>query len=117
MNTEDGPRPAKFQHRRTLRLTDYEDSYLVKQAELSGLSVSEIIRRRIFGGRPIVAHVDVMTVNELRRIGGLLKNNFETMRQAKANPDLFKKQESALHLLRTAIEKISTAYRHDREES
>ena len=68
--------------RRTLRLSPEEDRKLTQQAELAGLSISEYMRRRFFGGRPITAKADAQTVRELRRLGGLLKHNFETVRQA-----------------------------------
>lgn len=56
----------------TLRLT--QDDYLVlkENADLAGLSVSELIRRRYFG-RPIVPKANLAMIKELRRLGGLLK--------------------------------------------
>ena len=71
----------------TIRVTEREKTRLTEQAEIAGLSLSEYMRRRFFGGRPLVAHTDLSAVAELRRIGGLLKHNFETLRQAKAPPD------------------------------
>ena len=65
----------------TLRVTVEEKTRLTEQAEIAGLSLSEYMRRRFFGGR-IAAHTDLNTIAELRRIGGLLKHNFETLRQA-----------------------------------
>lgn len=94
----------------TFRATPEEKSRLAEQADMAGLSISEYMRRREFGGRPLVAQTDMMMVRELRRIGGLLKHNFETMREAKATPDCFKKQEEALRMLIAAIEKIGSAY-------
>ena len=76
----------------TLRVTVEEKTRLTEQAEIAGLSLSEYMRRRFFGGR-IAAHTDLNTIAELRRIGGLLKHNFETLRQAKAPPDVFERQE------------------------
>ncbi len=55
-----------------IRVTSKEKKQLQLDAELAGLSVSELIRRRYFG-RPIVANADIIMINELRRIGGLLK--------------------------------------------
>ncbi|WP_231649635.1 plasmid mobilization protein [Ralstonia syzygii] len=46
-------------------------------ADLAGLSVSELVRRRYFG-RPIVASTDMVMVRELRRMGGLLKHIHNT---------------------------------------
>lgn len=56
-----------------LRLTKAEHLKLQEDADLAGLSVSELVRRRYFG-RPIVANADVVMVKELRRLGGLLKH-------------------------------------------
>ncbi|MBU2780242.1 ribbon-helix-helix protein, CopG family [Acidithiobacillus caldus] len=56
-----------------VRLTASEKARLREDADLAGLSVSELVRRRYFG-RPIVAHADAVLLKELRRIGGLLKH-------------------------------------------
>lgn len=56
-----------------VRLTAAEKARLREDAELAGLSVSELIRRRYFG-RPIVASADASMVRELRRLGGLVKH-------------------------------------------
>ena len=56
-----------------VRLTKDEKERLREDADLAGLSVSELVRRRYFG-RPIVANTDMVMVRELRRIGGLLKH-------------------------------------------
>ena len=34
------------------------------------------MRRKFFGGRPIIARTDDLAIRELRRLGGLLKHNF-----------------------------------------
>ena len=101
----------------TIRVTLEEKSRLLEQADIAGLSLSEYMRRRFFGGRPLVAQADAMMSSELRRVGGLLKSNFTTMRQAHAPPDCFKKQEEVLGMLKALLEKISASYRHDRQES
>ena len=101
----------------TLRVTVEEKTRLTEQAEIAGLSLSEYMRRRFFGGRPLVAHADLSTVAELRRIGGLLKHNFETLRQAKAPPDVFERQEEALRNLTWAIQKISLRCHYDCQEN
>lgn len=94
----------------TFRATPEEKNRLADQANLTGLSISEYLRRREFGGRPLVAQADLAMVSELRRIGGLLKHNFETMRQANADPNCIRKQEEALQKLIHAIEKIGATY-------
>lgn len=56
----------------SLRLTTAEKEQLRHDAEIAGLSISEIVRRRYFG-RAIIANADLVMMNELRRLGGLLK--------------------------------------------
>jgi len=56
-----------------VRLTSVEKARLREDADLAGLSVSELVRRRYFG-RPIVANADAVMLKELRRLGGLLKH-------------------------------------------
>lgn len=56
-----------------VRLTSGEKSQLRQDADLAALSMSELVRRRYFG-RKVVANVDLVMLNELRRIGGLLKH-------------------------------------------
>ncbi|MHA6848130.1 plasmid mobilization protein [Ralstonia syzygii] len=60
-----------------VRLTPDEKARLRDDADLAGLSVSELVRRRYFG-RPIVASTDMVMVRELRRMGGLLKHIHNT---------------------------------------
>lgn len=56
-----------------VRLTPDEKERLKEDAELAGISVSELVRRRYFG-RPVIASADTLMLKELRRIGGLLKH-------------------------------------------
>lgn len=56
----------------TLRLAADEKERLKLDAQLAGLSVSEIVRRHYFG-RPIIANADLVMVKEMRRMGGLMK--------------------------------------------
>lgn len=56
-----------------LRVPEDEKLRLQEDADLAGISVSELVRRRYFG-RPIVAHADQIFIRELRRLGGLLKH-------------------------------------------
>lgn len=114
MKTKTKSHLEERRHRRTFRFTDYEDAYLVEQSGVAGLSISEYGRRRIFGGRPLVAHTDLMVVREIRRLGGLFKSNFETLRQGKVDPEWERKQEYALRSHAALIEKIGASYRHDR---
>jgi len=63
--------------RANLRLTSVELAQLREDADMAGLGVSELVRRRYFG-RPIIANVDEVMIRELRRIGGLLKHVHNT---------------------------------------
>jgi len=56
-----------------VRLTSGEKERLKMDADLACLSMSELVRARYFG-RKVVAKSDVVMLNELRRIGGLLKH-------------------------------------------
>ncbi len=56
-----------------VRMTALEKARLKEDADLAGLSVSQLVRRRCFGRR-IIANSDAVMLKELRRIGGLLKH-------------------------------------------
>ena len=71
------------------------------------------MRRRVFGGRPVVALTDEAMLRELRRVGGLLKHNFETVRQADQadSHTVLEQMEDALRQLVRIIERVGAAYR------
>ena len=56
-----------------VRLTSSEKERLKEDADMAGLSMSELVRRRYFG-KPIIANADAIMLKELRRIGGLIKH-------------------------------------------
>ena len=93
---------SRLQRRRTLRLKDR----LTRQAATAGISVSEYMRRLFFGGRPIIAKTDDLTIRELRRLGGLLKHHFEVVKRA-GNPATLSELDAALREIRRAIEALS----------
>ena len=99
----------------TLRVSREEKKRAEEQAINAGLSVSEYMRRRVFGGRPVVALTDEAMLRELRRVGGLLKHNFETLRQtgmeAGHSHDILAQMEDALRQLVRIIERVGAAYR------
>ena len=97
---------GRFEARRTLRLSAEENEILARQADAAGISVSEYIRRLCFGGRPITSRTDSQTIRELRRLGGLLKHNFDTVRETDG-PQAIPKMEAALEAVRQAIERLS----------
>ena len=69
-------------------------------------SQSQYIRRLCFGGRPVTSRTDSQTIRELRRLGGLLKHNFESVREAGGQQAL-PKMEDTLEAVRLAIERLS----------
>ena len=58
-----------------IRVTPKERNEIQEQAEISGLSISEYIRRRVCGRR-IPSRIEKRMLSELRRQGGLLKYIF-----------------------------------------
>lgn len=56
-----------------VRLTSVEKDRLKADAEAAGMSMSELVRAQYFR-RKIVAQADAVMINELRKIGGLLKH-------------------------------------------
>ena len=99
-------RSPRFACRRTLRISAEENERLARQADAASISVSEYIRRLCFGGRPITSRTDSQTIRELRRLGGLLKHNFENVREAGGYQAL-PKMEASLEAVRQAIERLS----------
>ena len=97
---------ARFQCRRTLRLTGEAEARLSGQAAIAGISVSEYMRRLFFGGRPLVAKTDGQTIRELRRLGGLLKYNFEAVREKGGRNELAE-LSATLNAIRAVIERLS----------
>jgi hypothetical protein len=55
-----------------MRLTASERVLLCEEADLAGMSISELVRKRTFG-KTIHAATDLMMIRELRRLGGLQK--------------------------------------------
>ena len=95
----------------TLRVSAEEKERVEEQAGLAGLSVSEYIRRTIFGGRPVVAAADEAMLRELRRIGGLLKHNFQAVQQAESGKEMATQMGETLRLLSRSIETIASSFR------
>jgi hypothetical protein len=55
-----------------IRLTASERVQLREEADLAGMSISELVRKRAFG-KTIHAAADLLMIRELRRLGGLQK--------------------------------------------
>lgn len=90
----------------SLRVTQEEKKRIAEYAAFFGLSVSEYMRRRILGGRLPIPKTDALAIRELRRLGGLLKHNFEALRQVGADRNLFQTQGDLLRDISTKIEKL-----------
>ena len=56
-----------------LRVTPDENAIIKEQAELSGLSISEYVRKRALGFH-IMPKSELNILKELRRLGGLVKH-------------------------------------------
>ncbi len=87
-----------------IRVSPEEKNRVAEQAPLSGLTVPEYMRRRFFGGRPIIAKADLAMIAELRQLGGLLKSHFDLLRKVGAKPEIMQQMECTLWQLRHAAE-------------
>lgn len=56
-----------------LRLTPEERGFIEEQANATGLTISDFLRKRALGKR-IVPKADLQLLNEVRRLGGLQKH-------------------------------------------
>lgn len=99
----------------TLRVTPKEKDWLMERVGIIGISQSAYVRNRIFGGRPILPRADEAAIRELRRMGGLIKHNFETLRQAKMDVDFIRLHEKLLLAIISKIEELGSR-QHDSEE-
>lgn len=102
-------RIRQYHKRRTVRLSSEDEEQIKLQAECAGLSVAEFMRRRVLG-KKIVPRTELVIVYELRRMGGLLKHNFETLRAADAPSSVIDLQEKVLSKINQTIEVIAKNY-------
>ncbi|MBD5627549.1 MAG: hypothetical protein HDQ90_08770 [Desulfovibrio sp.] len=96
-------RITKYPCRRTVRITQAEDEKLQTQAAIARISVAEYMRRKFFGGRPIIARTDDHAIRELRRLGGLLKHNFILASEA-TQPKVWDEMRETLKKIQAAID-------------
>lgn len=92
-----------------IRVTPQEREDIQEQAEASGLSVSEYVRRRVLGRR-VVSRTDKKMLSELRRQGGLLKHVFNESRGMYSE-----KTERALENVNRLIEVLEGVVVNDSE--
>ena len=90
-----------------MRLTAAERVQLGEDADLAGMSVSELVRRRALG-KAIHAATDLMMIRELRRLGGLQKYAMNKLVQ---HGEVADECIAAIRALRAAIERVAN---HDR---
>jgi hypothetical protein len=90
-----------------MRLTAAERVQLCEEADLAGMSVSELVRRRALG-KTIHAATDLMMIRELRRLGGLQKYAMNKLVQ---HGEVADECSAAIRALRAAIERVAN---HDR---
>jgi len=102
-------------HLITLRVTPAEKEWLAERVAVIGISLSAYARNRLFGGRPILPRADEWAIRELRRMGGLVKHNFETLRQADMDAGFIRQHEDLLHTIVVKIEELGSR-QDDREE-
>lgn len=93
----------------TIRFTAKDFEHLELQATFAGITVSEFIRKKI-SGAAIVPQADLTMIRELKRIGGLLKHHFTTLRSIGASHEMLASQEETLALLQSVIAKIGEKY-------
>ncbi len=98
----------KKDERLTVRFRSRELHELLTQAELCGLSVSELVRRRSLQKR-IVPVTDLKMISELRRIGGLIKHLFN-----ETNGLYGRKTSELLNELHAAILRLGQRRENDR---
>ena len=92
----------------TVRVTENEWQRWTHAAAMAGMSTSAYVRRKLDGGRPLIAQTDAATIRELRRIGGLLKHNFSVLRERGAPARILQQQENTLQLLAKTIAVLGT---------
>lgn len=90
-----------------MRLSPAEREKLRDEADLAGISISELVRRRALG-RPIHAAIDLTMIRELRRLGGLQKL---TMNKLMHHRGISEECLATIQALRDAVERVAN---HDR---
>lgn len=86
-----------------LRLTMTERKQLEEAADVAGLSVSELVRRRALG-RAVQAASDLTAIRELRRLGGLQKYSINKLLN---KPGVAAECIATIKALREAIERLA----------
>jgi protein required for attachment to host cells len=90
-----------------MRLSPTEREHLREQADLAGICISELVRKRALG-RPIHSASDLTLIRELRRLGGLQKHMMNRLLERK---DVTAECVKTIQALRAAVERVA---HHDR---
>jgi hypothetical protein len=86
-----------------MRLSPVEREQLKEEADLAGLSISELVRRRALG-RPVHAAIDLTMIRELRRLGGLQKL---TVNMLMHHGGVSEECIATIRALREAVERVA----------
>lgn len=89
-----------------VRLTTEEKAQLKAASDVAAISMSALIRARYFG-RKVTSNSDAVVLNELRRIGGLLKHirNENRGTYSQNMIDVIESVQTYMKLLSESIEK------------
>jgi hypothetical protein len=87
-----------------MRLSPDELKQLQESAELAGISISELVRRRALG-RPIHTAIELTMIRELRRLGGLQKH---TMNKLLQHSGIAEECSATIRALRAAVERVAS---------
>ena len=94
-----------------VRLTPAEKAKLRDDADLAGLSVSELVRRRYFG-RKIVPRADLMVASQISSTAGLLKTFYNQTNGQHAD-----KTAAILNDIWALVRKLNQRSSRDRQEN
>lgn len=73
--------PERLTRRISFRVTEAEYAQVSEELRTSGINMSSLVRKRLLG-RHVLSRADLMTLAELRRLGGLLKHTHNETRGA-----------------------------------
>ena len=98
-------------------LTAGQREELEKEADLSGLSLSEYTRRKLFGGRPIVASADLKALAELRQMSGLFKHQCKLLREHGVGGEILAEMNRLSRSIGKLVSKIALGYDSQKDQN
>jgi hypothetical protein len=87
-----------------MRISPSEREQLKDDADLAGIGISELVRRRALG-RPVHSAIDLMMIRELRRLGGLQKHAMNTLMH---HQGIAEECIATIQALRAAVERVAS---------